>query len=74
MGAGSLPLKPPMAITGSPVSRMTGAATSAPTLAAGVLTVLHDPAGPVTNSIHLATRRGRENLPRIRAVFTALLR
>ncbi|GAA2821194.1 LysR family transcriptional regulator [Crossiella cryophila] len=43
-------------------------------LAAGVLTVLHHPAKPVTNSIHLATRRGRENLPRIRAVFTALLR
>jgi DNA-binding transcriptional LysR family regulator len=41
-------------------------------LAAGRLAVLHRPAQPVVNTVHIGTRRGREHLPRIRAVFGAL--
>jgi DNA-binding transcriptional LysR family regulator len=41
-------------------------------VAAGRLAVLHTPAQPVLNSVHIGTRRGREHLPRIRAVFGAL--
>ncbi|MFC0435218.1 LysR family transcriptional regulator [Kutzneria buriramensis] len=41
-------------------------------IAAGRLAVLHEPPQPVVNSVHIGTRRGREHLPRIRAVFGAL--
>ncbi|MBP2477109.1 DNA-binding transcriptional LysR family regulator [Crossiella equi] len=42
-------------------------------LARGSMVLAHKPAKPVTNSIYLATRRGREHLPRVRAVFSALV-
>ncbi|MFI1769707.1 LysR family transcriptional regulator [Streptomyces sp. NPDC020800] len=41
-------------------------------LDAGRLSVLHTPPFPVYNSIYLATRRGREHLPRIKSVFELL--
>lgn len=42
-------------------------------LDAGRLAVLHRPAAPVLNPIYLATRRGRQNRPHLKAVFDALL-
>ena len=42
-------------------------------LDAGRLAVLHRPAEPVLNPIYLATRRGRQNRPQLKAVFDALL-
>ncbi|MFI1769857.1 LysR family transcriptional regulator [Streptomyces sp. NPDC020800] len=41
-------------------------------LDAGRLSVLHTPHKPVTNSIYLATRRGRQHFPPIRAAFDLL--
>ncbi|GAB7110068.1 LysR family transcriptional regulator [Streptomyces phaeofaciens JCM 4814] len=41
-------------------------------LDAGRLSLLHTPLTPVSNSIYLATRRGREHLPQIRAAFELL--
>ncbi|ANP52519.1 DNA-binding transcriptional LysR family regulator [Streptomyces griseochromogenes] len=41
-------------------------------LDAGALSVLHTPDTPVSNSIYLATRRGREHLPQINAAFELL--
>jgi DNA-binding transcriptional LysR family regulator len=41
-------------------------------LAAGTLAVVHTPERPVLNPIHVGTRRGREHLPRIRAMFNCL--
>ncbi|GHI03486.1 LysR family transcriptional regulator [Streptomyces cellostaticus] len=41
-------------------------------LDAGRLSVLHTPLTPVSNSIYLATRRGREHLPQIKAAFELL--
>lgn len=41
-------------------------------VAAGRLAVLHRPAQPVVNTVHIGTRRGREHLPRIRAAFDNL--
>ncbi|WP_327181543.1 LysR family transcriptional regulator [Streptomyces sp. NBC_01334] len=43
-------------------------------LDAGRLSLLHTPVTPVNNSIYLATRRGREHLPQIRAAFELLCR
>ncbi|WP_066999815.1 LysR family transcriptional regulator [Streptomyces cellostaticus] len=43
-------------------------------LDAGRLSVLHTPVTPVSNSIYLATRRGREHLPQISAAFELLCR
>ena len=42
-------------------------------LDAGRLTVLHRPSDPVLNPVYLATRRGRQNRPQLKAVFDALL-
>ncbi|MGW1287730.1 substrate-binding domain-containing protein [Streptomyces sp. NPDC002586] len=41
-------------------------------LDAGRLSLLHTPLTPVSNSIYLATRRGRERLPQIKATFELL--
>ncbi|WFB10891.1 LysR family transcriptional regulator [Streptomyces sp. LX-29] len=41
-------------------------------LDAGRLRVLHTPREPVTNAIYLATRRGRERSPSLRALFERL--
>ncbi|MGW7045756.1 LysR family transcriptional regulator [Streptomyces avermitilis] len=41
-------------------------------LDAGRLSLLHTPVTPVSNSIYLATRRGREHLPQIRTAFDLL--
>ncbi|MCF3134694.1 LysR family transcriptional regulator [Streptomyces olivochromogenes] len=38
----------------------------------GRLSLLHTPVAPVSNSIYLATRRGREHLPQIKAAFELL--
>ncbi|GAA0637892.1 LysR family transcriptional regulator [Kutzneria viridogrisea] len=43
-----------------------------PAIDAGSVRVLHTPREPVLNPLHLAARRGREHLPRIRAVFAAV--
>ncbi|MFD5701872.1 LysR family transcriptional regulator [Streptomyces lasiicapitis] len=41
-------------------------------LDAGELAILHTPGRPVGNAIYLAARRGREQLPRVQAVFALL--
>jgi DNA-binding transcriptional LysR family regulator len=41
-------------------------------IADGTLDVLHTPWQPVLNSLYLATRRGREHMPRVRTVLTQL--
>ncbi|MFD8491791.1 substrate-binding domain-containing protein [Amycolatopsis sp. NPDC059657] len=41
-------------------------------LAQGTLDVAHTAESPVVNPLYLAMRRGREHLPRVRAVFTHL--
>jgi DNA-binding transcriptional LysR family regulator len=44
-----------------------------PGLEDGRLRILHRPAAPVLNPIYLATRRGQQNRPLLKAVFEALL-
>jgi DNA-binding transcriptional LysR family regulator len=44
-----------------------------PGIADGSLRIVHTPTKPVLNSLYLAMRRGREHVPRVRAVFTHLI-